>query len=53
MFLAPHPEQFGLAEKRAKGLPAALIDPGELARRTAASEAEFEAALAKQTAGAR
>lgn len=48
VFLAPHPEQFGLAEKRAKGLPAALIDPAELARRVAASKADFDKELAKQ-----
>lgn len=48
VFLAPHPEQFGLAEKRAKGLPGALIDPGELQRRVAASEADFARDLAKQ-----
>lgn len=53
VFLAPHPEQFGLAEKRAKGLPAALVDPGELQRRVAASEADFERELARQQGAAR
>lgn len=50
VFLAPHPEQFDLAEKRARGLPAALVDPGELQRRNAASQAAFETALAEQRA---
>ena len=53
VFLAPHPEQFGLAEKRGKGLPAALIDPTELQRRVAASQADFERDLAKQTGAGR
>lgn len=50
VFLAPHAEQFDLAGKRARGLPAALVDPAELPRRVAASKAEFEAELAKQEA---
>ena len=37
--------------KRAKGLPGALVDPAELQRRVAASEADFERDLAKQPAG--
>ena len=50
VFLAPHPEQFDLAAKRARGLPAALIDPTELPRRVAASEADFDRELAKEQA---
>lgn len=52
-YLAPHPEQFSLAEKRARmgeGRPNPFIDPGEKARRLRAFEADFEAALARQRA---
>lgn len=51
IFLAPHNEQFGLDAKRAKlkaGGPNPFIDPTELARRVAASEADFKRDLAKQ-----
>ena len=54
--LAPHGEQFGLAAKLAK-LPAngpnPFVDPGELARTVAQSEADFTRELAKQEAAAR
>ena len=61
IFLAPHPEQFGLAEKRAKmappskgqGAPNPFIDPAELQRRVAGAEKAFEAELAKQEAAAK
>lgn len=55
IFLAPHNEQFGMAEKRArlgKG-PNPFVDPNELQVRVAASEAEFRAALAKQQEAAK
>lgn len=48
IFLAPHSEQFDLAKKRA-GLPGSLVDPAELGRRVAASEADFHKQLAAQT----
>ena len=51
IFLAPHNEQFGLDAKRAKlkvGGPNPFIDPAELARAVAASEADFRSDLAKQ-----
>lgn len=51
VFLAPHPEQFGFAGKRAAmglGKPSPFVDPTELGRRVAASRAEFEAELARQ-----
>lgn len=51
VFLAPHPEQFGFAEKLAAvapGRPSPFVDPGELPRRIAASRAAFEAELARQ-----
>lgn len=53
VFLAPHAEQFGLAEKRARlkaGGANPFVDPGELARRVAASEADFNRELARQEA---
>ena len=56
VFLAPHAEQFGLAAKRAKlaaGGPNPFVDPGELQRTVAASEAAFRADLAKQQEAAR
>ena len=56
VFLAPHAEQFGLAGKRAKlaaGEPNPFVDPGELQRTVAASEAAFRADLAKQQEAAR
>ena len=51
VFLAPHPEQFGFAEKlaaRAAGKSGAFVDPTELARRVEASRLDFEAELARQ-----
>jgi metallo-beta-lactamase class B len=51
VFLAPHAEQFSLAEKRAKlaaGGPNPFVDPGELQRTVAASEQAFRTELAKQ-----
>ena len=48
VFLAPHAEQFGLAEKKSKGSPLAYVDAGELPRRVAAGEAAFDKALAEQ-----
>jgi metallo-beta-lactamase class B len=51
IFLAPHAEQFGLAEKRAKLAAGGLnpfVDPGELQRTVAASEQAFRTELAKQ-----
>ena len=56
VFLAPHAEQFGLSAKRAKlaaGGPNPFVDPGELQRTVAASEAAFRADLAKQQEAAR
>ncbi|MGQ3015751.1 subclass B3 metallo-beta-lactamase [Phenylobacterium sp.] len=51
IFLAPHAEQFGLEKKRAamtEGAPNPFVDPTELQKVVAASEAAFRAALAKQ-----
>ena len=51
VFLAPHAEQFGLAKKRAamgEGAPNPFVDPTELERVVAASEAAFRKELAKQ-----
>ncbi|MDZ4321218.1 MAG: subclass B3 metallo-beta-lactamase [Phenylobacterium sp.] len=51
VFLAPHAEQFDLARKRAamaEGEPNPFVDPTELQKVVAASEAAFRAALAKQ-----
>lgn len=51
VFLAPHAEQFGFAEKRAAmapGKPSPFVDPTEIGRRIAASRAAFEAELARQ-----
>ena len=51
IFLAPHNEQFDLDAKRAKlkaGGPNPFIDPTELARAVAASEADFKRDLSKQ-----
>ena len=51
VFLAPHAEQFGLAEKRAKlaaGGPNPFIDPQRLQTTVAASEKAFREDLAKQ-----
>ncbi len=51
VFLAPHAEQFGLAEKRAKlaaGGPNPFIDPERLQTTVAASEKAFREELAQQ-----
>lgn len=56
VFLAPHGEQFDLAAKRARlapGRPSPFVDPGELPRVVAASQAAFETELARQEAAAR
>lgn len=56
VFLAPHAEQFGLAEKRAKlaaGGANPFVDPGELQRTVAASETAFRTELAKQQEAAK
>ncbi len=56
VFLAPHAEQFGLAEKRerlAAGDAEAFVDPAELPAVVAASQAAFEAALKTQEEAAR
>lgn len=51
IFLAPHAEQFDLARKRAamaEGEPNPFVDPTELQKVVAASEAAFRTQLAKQ-----
>jgi metallo-beta-lactamase class B len=56
VFLAPHAEQFGLAEKRAKlaaGGASPFVDPSELQKVVAASEAAFHRDLAKQQEAAK
>ena len=56
VFLAPHAEQFGLEAKRARlkaGGANPFVDRGELARRVAASEADFNRELARQEARAK
>lgn len=50
-YLAPHPEQFGLQEKRARigeGSTNPFVDPSEKDRRMAEFEQAFAAALAQQ-----
>ena len=54
IFLNYHAEGFGLAAKRAAqqaGRADAFVDPGELRRVVAASEAAFATELARQQAG--
>ena len=56
VLLAPHPEMFGMQQKRAKiaaGAPNPFVQPGELNTYVAGLEKAFEAALAKQTAEAK
>jgi len=56
VFLAPHPDQFDLAAKRAKmgeGKPNPFVDKAELARRIDAFEADFKVQLARQQGAAR
>lgn len=55
VFLAPHPDQFGFAEKRAAmapGKPSPFVDPTEAGRRIAESRAAFETELARQQGAA-
>lgn len=53
IFLGPHPEMFGMEQKRAAmkdGAANPFIKPGEFATFMAVQEKAFDAALAKQTA---
>lgn len=53
VFLAPHPEMYGMLDKRAAirdGAPNPFVKPGEFAAYVATLEQDFEAQLAKQTA---
>jgi hypothetical protein len=55
VFLAPHPEMYGMEEKRAKiaqGAPNPFVKPGEFNTYVAGLEKAFDAGLAKQTAEA-
>ncbi|MEH2540927.1 MULTISPECIES: subclass B3 metallo-beta-lactamase [unclassified Bradyrhizobium] len=55
VLLAPHPEMYKMAEKRAKlaeGGPNPFVSPGEFNTYAATLEKAFEDALAKQTAAA-
>lgn len=55
VLLAPHPEMYGMVEKRAKlteGGPNPFVNPGEFNAYAATLEKAFEDALAKQTAAA-
>jgi len=55
VLLAPHPEMYKMAEKRAKlaeGGPNPFVNPGEFNAYAASLEKAFEEALAKQTAAA-
>ena len=55
VLLAPHPEMYKMAEKRAKlaeGGPNPFVNPGEFNAYAATLEKAFEDALAKQTADA-
>ncbi|WP_375307669.1 subclass B3 metallo-beta-lactamase [Bradyrhizobium sp. A11] len=55
ILLAPHPEMYKMAEKRAKlagGGPNPFVDPGEFKVYAASLEKAFEEALVKQTAAA-
>ena len=56
ILLAPHPEMYKMAEKRAKiadGAPNPFVNPGEFNAYAATLEKAFDEALAKQTAAAR
>jgi len=56
VLLAPHPEMYKMAEKRAKlaeGGPNPFVNPGEFNAYAATLEKAFEDALAKHTAAAR
>jgi metallo-beta-lactamase class B len=53
VLLGPHPEVYGMQAKRADmkdGAPNPFVKPGELATYAAGLEADFDKALAKQTA---
>jgi metallo-beta-lactamase class B len=55
VLLAPHPEMYGMPEKRAKiadGAPNPFVNPGEFNAYAAKLEKAFEDSLAKQTAAA-
>ena len=55
VLLAPHPEMYKMAEKRAKiadGTPNSFVNPGEFNTYAATLERAFEEGLAKQTAAA-
>jgi metallo-beta-lactamase class B len=55
VLLAPHPEMYNMAEKRARiadGAPNPFVDPGEFNAYAAKLEKAFEEGLAKQTADA-
>ena len=55
VLLAPHPEMYMMAEKRAKlsdGAPNPFVNPGEFNAYAATLEKAFEEGLAKQTAAA-
>ena len=55
VLLAPHPEMYGMAEKRtrlAAGGPNPFVSPGEFQTYLTKLKSEFEASLAKQTAAA-
>jgi metallo-beta-lactamase class B len=55
VFLAPHPEMYGMKEKRAairEGTPNPFVKDGEFAAYVATLEKDFEAQLAKQTQAA-
>jgi metallo-beta-lactamase class B len=52
VFLAPHPEMYGMPEKRAAlrdGAPNPFVKPGEFATFIAGLEKDFDVQLAKQT----
>jgi metallo-beta-lactamase class B len=52
IFLAPHPDQFNMAAKRATmgvGKPNPFVDPTELSTTTSRLDADFKVQLAKQT----
>ena len=56
VLLAPHPEMYKMADKRAMladGAPNPFVNPGEFNAYAATLEKAFEEALAKQTAAAR
>jgi metallo-beta-lactamase class B len=55
VLLAPHPEMYNMAEKRAKiadGAPNPFVNPGEFNAYAAKLEKAFEESVAKQTAAA-